>query len=189
MWLCLTGSAVQEGLLSPSNIPKTFPVMLTRVFCFPAAANIWAFFGTGKDKGVRTEDLESRCKELIQMCLSMMSCHPQPTFLVKRHPSRNTVVLIALAGYSQIKLRSSVGGNRSLQCFWMNSDSREQDGASLSRYAPRMSVWILQWCQEQPQPHGLNAASEGPAGAPGKAKSLFPGEQRRGEHAPCRNSP
>lgn len=27
------------------------------------------------------------------------------------------------------------------------------------------------------------------AGAPGKAKSLFPGEQLRGEHTPFRNSP
>lgn len=73
------------------------------------------------------------------MCLSVISCHPRPTFLGKRHPSRNTAVLIALAGYFQIKLRSSVGGNRSFQCFWVSSNSREQDGASLSRYPPRMS--------------------------------------------------
>lgn len=75
----------------------------------------------------------------IQMCISMISCHPGPTFLGKRHPGRNTVVLIALAGYSQIKLGSSVGGNHSLQCFWVSSNSREQDGAALSCYPPRMS--------------------------------------------------
>lgn len=74
------------------------------------------------------QDLGSRCKELIQMCISMISCHPGPTFLGKHHPSRNTVVLTALARYSQIKLGASIGENRSLQCFWVSSNSREQDG-------------------------------------------------------------
>lgn len=54
-------------------------------------------------------------------------------------PSRNTAALTVLAGYSEIKLRSSVSGNCSLQCFWVSSNSREQDGASLSRYPPRIS--------------------------------------------------
>lgn len=122
------------------------------------------------------------------MCISMIVCHPGPTFLGKCHLSRNMVVLTALAGYSKIKLESGVGGNCSLQCFWVSSNSREQDGASLPHYSPQ-DVWIPQWCQERPQPCGLHAAAEGPAGTPGKAKPLFPGEQRRGEHAPCRNRP
>lgn len=40
----------------------------------------------------------------IQTCISMISCHSGPIFLGKCHPGRNMVVLIALAGYSQIKL-------------------------------------------------------------------------------------
>lgn len=83
------------------------------------------------------KDLASRCKELIQICISMINYHPEPTFLEKHQPSRNTAALIVLAGYSEIKLRSSVGGNCSLQCFWVSSSSQEQDGASLSCYPPQ----------------------------------------------------
>lgn len=82
----------------------------------------------------------------IQTCISMISCHSGPIFLGKCHPGRNMVVLIALAGYSQIKLGSSVGGNRSLQCFWVSSNSREEDGTIPPLLSPQ-DVWILQWCQ------------------------------------------
>lgn len=78
------------------------------------------------------KDLGSRCKELIQICISVINYHPGPTFLEKHHRSRSMAALIVLAEYSEIKLRSSVGGNCSSQCFWVSSNSQEQDGAALS---------------------------------------------------------
>lgn len=133
------------------------------------------------------KDFGSRCKELIQISISMINYYPGPTFLEKHHPSRNTAAFFVLAGYSEIKLRSSAGGNNSLQCFWVSSSSWEQDGASLSCYAPRMSgscngaksshdhvdsmLHLRDMVEHREKP---NPSSQG--------------EQRRGEHAPCRNS-